>query len=57
MLLLGDSLFPYRGGTVHWSGKGVRFTALDSGDMPYESVLFERYTQQVILLDDCVMPR
>jgi hypothetical protein len=57
MLLLGDSLLPYRGGAVHWSGKGVRFTALDSGDMPYESVLFERHTQQVVSLDDGVMPR
>lgn len=42
-------------GTVHWTGVGS--AALDSEVMPHEFVSFEKYTQQVVSLDDGTMLR
>ncbi|KAG2346813.1 hypothetical protein BDR05DRAFT_1045896 [Suillus weaverae] len=43
VLLLGVSLFPYRGGTVYWTSQGVGSAALDDGVVPHEPISFERY--------------
>lgn len=43
VLLLGVSLFPYRGGTVYWTSQGVGSAALDDGVVSHEPISFERY--------------